>query len=712
MKKLFAAFLLLVAFTATSASESSQCSSCHSDIVSQWSSSDHGKAMDIATKDTVLGNFNNAQVSHHSQKATFFTRDNQFFISFTEGDNTREHMVSYVFGHYPLQEYLIKTDSGRMQVFPFAWDSRPNNEGGQRWYPIYPDEDITSNDRLHWLQPMQNWNGMCADCHSSGLTRNYDASTDSFDTQWNEINVSCQSCHGEMPDHGSKTPTESYNHLDSAMSKAMGQWLLKDGEDIASWHGEPRDNTFMDNCFACHSLRSPLTDGISPNTPFLDQFSPSLLAPPLYHPDGQIKEEVYVYGSFLQSKMYEAGVNCLDCHDPHTMKVKTQTNALCLQCHKAEVFDTPKHTFHTDNSAGAQCVNCHMPETIYMGVDARRDHSFSIPNPSISMQTGAPNACTNCHEDQTNEWADSHVTQWHGESHSLSLMERRYIAFMHGESISQTHAFQLIYSKELPVIKRATVIASLPRVVPALTDGQIRRWVNSQEPLIRLATAQIGMLLAPQERVKSYKTLLNDEFRAIRVAAANQLVGLGLRDTSFNDAFNDLLKSNDVSRWRGEGNLNQSLLSYQSGDVSGAIKLLQHGIEVDPFFAANYINLADLLRAQGDFQAEAELFASAVQALPNDGVMQYSYGMHLIRNNKKQQAIHAFERAVELNPEESQYWYIYALALDNVGKTADAVKVLLSSLDVGVSQQNVELGLNFAQKAGDRQAFSRFSQHR
>jgi hypothetical protein len=86
-----------------------------------------------------------------------------------------------------------------------------------------------------------------------------------------------------------------------------------------------------------------LTDGFKANKPFLDQFVPQLLSPPNYHVDGQIKEEVYVYGSFLQSKMFAAGVNCLDCHDKHTMKLKLEDNGLCLQCHSASEYNLKLH---------------------------------------------------------------------------------------------------------------------------------------------------------------------------------------------------------------------------------------------------------------------------------------------------------------------------------------------------------------------------------
>jgi cytochrome c553 len=78
-----------------------------------------------------------------------------------------------VFGVYPLQQYLLPLDDGRLQALSIAWDSRPAEEGGQRWYHLYPDEAIAHDDPLHWTGPYQNWNTRCAECHSTDLHKNY-----------------------------------------------------------------------------------------------------------------------------------------------------------------------------------------------------------------------------------------------------------------------------------------------------------------------------------------------------------------------------------------------------------------------------------------------------------------------------------------------------------------------------------------------------------
>jgi hypothetical protein len=113
---------------------------------------------------------------------------------------------------YPLQQYLIEFPGGRLQTLDIGWDSRPKEQGGQRWFHLHPDDPVRQDDVLHWTGPNLNWNYMCADCHSTNLRKGYDASSDTYHTTWSEIDVSCEACHGP----GSK-------HVEWAEAKAKGE---------------------------------------------------------------------------------------------------------------------------------------------------------------------------------------------------------------------------------------------------------------------------------------------------------------------------------------------------------------------------------------------------------------------------------------------------------------------------------------------------------
>lgn len=663
-----------------------------------------------ATSDTILGDFADARLDHYNQQAHFTTQNGQYWVSLEHGEKHSRHQILYTFGHYPLQQYLVAGERSRLQVLPYAWDSRVSGEGGQKWYPIYQNENIQPNDRLHWQQPLQTWNGMCADCHSDGLQRNYTKNTDSFATKWDKINVGCQSCHGDVPADHAKS-----NAGTLAVNDEIKAWVRELTDDTASWQGPARDKSAMQTCYACHSLRSPLVDGIQHGEAFLDQFSPRFINTPLYHADGQIKEEVYVYGSFLQSKMYAAGVNCLDCHDSHSMKVKIQGNGLCLQCHSPTTFNHTNHHGHDLDTAGSQCVDCHMPSTRYMGVDDRRDHSFSIPRPQLSQQFDIPHACKNCHADQTDDWASKALQQWRtksGKTHeSISQNELSFLRLQTGVAITFPQHLAIIADAHLDIMTRATAITLLPNTTTQLPEQVIAPWVNSDEPLIRLATAEVGQLLPDFVRQQSYAMLLKDKYRAVRVAAANHLINSpALKNKQQFQAFQELHDANELNGWRGEGNLNTSMLHMQAGQHNQAITALEHSIRVDPYFAEAYVNLSDIYRLTGNSDAEQATFAAGLLATPKSAVLQYAYGLHLIRGQQRQKAVTAFSTALKLAPENAQYAYVYTLSLDGVGRTKQAIAQLKTAIHrYQDNAQLAQLGMNLSQKVNDSQSVTFFS---
>ncbi|WP_111979964.1 multiheme c-type cytochrome [Algibacillus agarilyticus] len=691
------------------------CINCHQSEHKKWSLSDHAKAMDLANEQTVLGDFNNKSLMHFGHEGRFYRQDNKFFMSLIQAGKQTKYEISYVFGHAPLQQYLTKLPDGKMHVLPFVWDSRDKSEGGQRWYNLY-DETILPTDRLHWLQPLQNWNGMCADCHSDGLVRNYDAELNKFDSQWDNINVGCLSCHGDMTLHAEeneKTKKASHrNNITPELKQAAGMWLRQSGEKIAQWQGEPRDNQFMDTCFACHSLRSPLVDGLKAGSHFLDLFTPQLIQPPLYHADGQIKEEVYVYGSFLQSKMHAAGVNCLDCHDKHTMKVKSQDNGLCLQCHSPEEYNAKSHHQHEIDSSGAQCVNCHMPENRYMGVDDRRDHSFKIPRPDLATEFDTPNACTQCHTEKNAVWASKNLEKWHGKPTAVNPNKLNFMRLMQGQSISLGEHIKIVDDEKLDEITRASALAMLSYHQNALQASMLVPYVKAKDDLLRLAVSQAATVINVKARTALLKPLLSDKRRAIRTGAAYALADaqLYIADSDlFKRVFDELSTAQAVNSWRGEGRLNQGNIALQQGNVASAIETYLQAIKIDPYFDVSYINLADLYRGQNKVKAVADILTLGIKNNPLSAILNYSYGLHLIRQKQVHKSINLFKKAFELDSSNAQYLYTFTLALDNIGQTNKALQILLTHVERFKGNAQVqEMGLYLAQKLNERAAYQRF----
>src|SRR5512133_491458 len=322
-----------------------QCGQCHARELAAWRGSQHSVAMQEATPSTVLGRFDGASFVNGGVTYTFVRRRNESVVSIASaGDAPAEYTIRYTFGVWPLQQYLIELPGGHVQALLVAWDARPSNAGGQRWFSLSPGTEASHTDRLHWTGREYNWNYMCADCHSTAVRKNYEATADSFHTAFAEINVACESCHGPGSAHVSWAKYPSFlrrafwkdDRLQSKLTERHGVAWIIDSATGNAHRSSPRiSEREIQTCAQCHSRRNHIADGYTPGAPLLDYYAPIPLVAGLYYPDGQQRDEVYTVASFLQSKMSSAGVTCADCHDPHTAKPRKPGNQVCGQCHRA-----------------------------------------------------------------------------------------------------------------------------------------------------------------------------------------------------------------------------------------------------------------------------------------------------------------------------------------------------------------------------------------
>ncbi|MDH3265734.1 MAG: cytochrome c family protein, partial [Gammaproteobacteria bacterium] len=293
---------------------SQACETCHATQYADWQSSHHDLAMQTADATTVLGDFGGATFDYYGT-ATQFQRVDGTFIVQTEnaGGDREDFRVTHTFGVFPLQQYLVEYPQGRLQALPFAWDTRDADVGGQRWFHLYPDEYIGPGDELHWTGRALNWNYMCAECHSTNVELNYDQAADSFATTWSEIDVGCEACHGPASEHVRKAASGllgSDFDLPVSLDDSEGAvWQMNLATGIAERSRlAMRPPQQAESCGRCHARRGVITADYEYGKPLAHTHRPALLEEPLYYADGQIRDEVYVYGSFLQSRMYAAGV--------------------------------------------------------------------------------------------------------------------------------------------------------------------------------------------------------------------------------------------------------------------------------------------------------------------------------------------------------------------------------------------------------------------
>lgn len=672
------------------------CAGCHAEQDRLWQGSHHDLAMQEANQQTVLGDFGNVEFHKDGVMTRFFQKDGRFLVN-TDGPDGKlsDFEIKYTFGFDPLQQYLVELPGGRLQAFSIAWDSRTKEQGGQRWFHLYPNEEIDYKDELHWTKHSQNWNFMCAECHSTHLQKNYDPYSRTYSTTWSEIDVACEACHGPASQHviwAKRDP--GFERIDA---KTKGLAVLLDGRRDIEWTIDPASGNAHINvpqgndkeiqiCARCHSRRAQLF-GDYRYGPLMDTHLPSLLQKTLYHADGQIKEEVYEYGSFLQSKMYRAGVTCSDCHEPHSLKLRAPGNEVCLQCHAGDKYNTAKHHFHDKGSVGSYCVDCHMPEKIYMVVDSRRDHGFRIPRPDLSEQIGIPNTCTGCHASKSARWAADKVREWYGHNpKGYQDYAETLHAIRGGAMDARTRLAALLQDKDQPAIARATAAEGLgmwlnKELLPVLAEA-----LNDPDPLMRNAGLKALEPLPPEQRWAFAHERLRDPVRGVRVMAAATLAGISVEQipsgeqAGFRLAADDYLSTLRFNADDPGTQVNLGNFHAARGEFAQAERAYREALFLNPDWVPAYVNLADFLRHTGrDSEAET-LLRESISRRPEAGILHHSLGLLQVRKKNFVEALVSLKQAMELEPEETRFSYVYAVALYSNGHMQEARSVVKSAL--------------------------------
>jgi tetratricopeptide (TPR) repeat protein len=664
---------------------SAACATCHASEFAGWQSSQHAAAMQHASRDTVLGDFSDAAYSFQGVTTTFSRRGEKFFIR-TDGPDgaLADFEVKYTFGVAPLQQYLVELPGGRLQAVSVTWDARPREQGGQRWFRQYPDEAIDHADELHWTRRAQNWNFMCADCHSTQVRKGYDAATDTFNTTFAEITVGCEACHGPGAAHvrwAERNDGEADNGLTVHFDERKGVVWPRDAAGKPA-RSTPRTTAReIEVCAQCHSRRAQIAEGYVPGRPFMDYYLPSLLSPSLYHVDGQQQDEVFIWGSWLQSRMHAAGVTCADCHDPHTQKLRAPGNAVCAQCHEPARYDGATHHRHEQASAGALCANCHMPQNTYMVVDPRRDHSLRVPRPDESVRFGVPNACTSCHADRDAGWAASAVRGWFGrDAVGFQTFADVFHRAATGEPTALEQLGDLAEDTSQPPIVRASAVARLAGSAHFTRDFA-QRLSQDPNPLVRLATVQLTDVMPAEARASVLGALLSDTTRSVRTEAARALAGGEGRLPQellprWEQAAQEYVAALQYNADRPEARVALGGFRAAVGETGAAQESFAAAIRLDPDFVPAYVNAADLLRAQGRDQEAAELLLQGLQRAPMSATLHHALGLARVRLQQTDLALGSLKRATELDRETARYSYVYAVALHSTGAVDESIRRL------------------------------------
>ena len=621
------------------------------------------------TPGSVLGDFGDVSFSYFGRETRFWRQGSTFQVTTENQDGKPQTFkVAYTLGYTPLQQYLVAFDDGRIQALPFAWDARKREQGGQRWFHLYPDGDVTPADPLFWMRPRQNWNHMCGDCHTTSFRKRFSDATGRFDSQWSETGNGCESCHGP----GSA-------HVEAAQEGANG---LRAAGLVHGLHTQAEQ---LDQCGVCHARRVRLREDGSQER-MHETWRPELLQDGLYFADGQIKDEVFEIGSFLQSKMAARGITCSHCHDPHTTRLRAEGNALCTQCHDRKSFDGPQHHFHLAGSEGARCVSCHMPSRTYMVVHERRDHRIAVPRPDLSATLGTPNACAACHEARGNAWAaDAIARHRSGRRQGPSgaeLLGPALWSAQHERPDAGASVRALLANPGVSGLSRATALSALGASAPLEAAALAEPLLHAPDPWSRLGAVEALRHAPDAVRTRLLTGQASDSSRAVRLSVAPLLVG-AIPDALSRGARNDVTALlAEYEAWlttnadRAEALVELANLRRAAGDPVTARATFERALRRDETSIVAYLDFADHLRGSGDEATAEMLLRKARSIYPESADVHFALGMLLVRRREIGSGVSELGHASELAPNNSQYAYAYGVGLHSLQQDGPALATL------------------------------------
>ena len=674
-----------------------QCKSCHASEYKAWSGSGHFKAMQEANDSTVEGDFNGKILVADGVTSRFFKRDGKYYIN-TQGTDGRnqDFEIKYTFGYYPLQQYLVEFPGGKMQATRASWDVK-----NKKWFHQYAGQRLPPHDWLHWTGNAQNWNTMCARCHSTNLQKNYSNEADSFHTLFNEVNVSCETCHG-----AGKLHIDYINGDDYKKGIRTKGSLVEVGKNTGQM-------TQVNTCTPCHARVTEISPHHIQSTELLDNYIPEIPTTEHFHADGQANDEDFNYTSFAQSKMFRQGVKCSSCHEPHTAKLLFPGNQLCLQCH-TKSYDAPTHTFHPVGSAGAECKNCHMPGKFYMGNDFRYDHTFRVPRPDLSVKYGTPNACVNCHEKKSNQWAADAILKWYGPNRKYHFSEDLIPGSRMDEN-SEGHLIRLLKDTSVPDIVKAASANYLGNIQSPNSLNALLYCLNLRDAGVRYRALKSLSGFPPDQWVNAVGSLLQDSIRAIRIAAADLFISIPANQipAAYYDAYvRAKTELDEYMMYQSDFAMGKVMLGdyyLKQNNYYSAIKYYQDGLKKDT--ALNYarLNLSVAYNLSQQNALALQVLQDAVRIDPTNERAWFNLALLYNEMNNKEGAEKSLAKAVGLKSINPRVYYNYGLLLQQEGKNKQALEIYIQGLRIAPEdeQLNYTLALFYLQTRQDDKARER-----
>jgi len=329
-------------------------------------------------------------------------------------------------------------------------------------------------------------------------------------------------------------------------------------------------------------------------------------------------------------------VRCSDCHDPHAAQLKAEGNAVCTQCHspagnprfptlRKAAYDDPSHHFHNPGSESAQCKSCHMIERVYMGIDGRRDHSFRIPRPDLSAETGTPNACANCHAVRGASWATAEIARRFPDPDRRGPhFSQTFAAARNDPAAMAEKLLEISINKRLPGVIRASALDLLRAPADESIAARTASLLADTDPLVRAAAIGVQRGAASIERVRRLIPLFEDPMRSVRIAAAREFLDTPVAS---------LPPSSSVAAEKAMQEWRASLLAKADYPeihmaIGGAALVMRNPqaaeqafretVRLDPHMVVAWTMIVRILTAVGDRNGARTALEDALAANPSD----------------------------------------------------------------------------------------------
>ncbi|MCA1408997.1 HEAT repeat domain-containing protein [Ensifer sp. IC3342] len=660
---------------------SQACATCHAEEAEAWAGSHHSWALREPAAENVLGDFEDARFEHKGITSRFFKMDRRYLVETDDADGRLAVFeIKYIVGVAPLQQYLVELPGGRLQALDIAWDT-----AAKRWYHLYPNEDASAGNGLHWTGFYKNWQGRCAVCHQTDFRKNYDPKTHSYQSSWSELTVGCEACHGPGEAH------VAWAERRPGSAPAKGDRLGPHGLLLPD--GSGKQAAEEDICGPCHARREALSpDSTLPSAKSSNHYSLSTLDNGLYFPDGQQREEVYVLGSFLQSKMHEKGVTCSNCHEPHSARLVAEGNAVCTQCHnetgrpdfstlKPKNYDSADHHHHTMQSAAAQCVSCHMPERNYMVIDGRRDHFFRVPDPLLSEKVASPDVCLSCHAGETASWAAAAIDERGSRRLGSDSANAELFSAVRRQGLDQPRLAdlaKLARDASKPAIVRASALREIGDQADPTTVQSLAGLLADESDTIRATAIRLWRSASAEDRVAQLSPLLSDPVRSVRIAAALELASIPPehiatnRRAALQAALEELKGSLAAKTDFPEGQMAIGGLAMAVRNWEAAQAAFAEAVFMDPQLVEAWIARARIAEALGDPAEATAILLAASDKNPDDRELASRLAPLLMRQGRQAEAVPVLRGLVDADHGNQDMRILLTLALLQSGDLSAA----------------------------------------